>query len=421
MAPQDLWHLKKTVKGPDGKEQRARSKRYGRGKRWRVSYVDPHTGRTRNPSFRTLAEAERFENNMKADISRGKYVDPKAGQILVEDYADQWVSRLQKRPGTNYKYKSAVENHIKPVLGRLPMAQVRSGTIQDWVTDRRTATNDRDALAASTIRTIYSGVLYPMFKRAVTDQLIAANPCVDIVLPELPEGEYDLPTADQVSLLADNIDNAYRAAIHLAAGCGTRAGELFGLELDAVDFLRRVVHIRQQLVMSPTSGRPYLAPLKTRTSKRTIELPTFAGEALASHIALHPPEPVLIWDRTNPDKPRQRKARLLFLDLNGKPMCGTRWAKFWAAGVEQAGLPVGTYTTTSLRHFFATALIYAGKNVKTVQMAMGHAKPTITLETYLGYWPDDERNGTRAVIDAAFTALSGASRTQSVPNDLGRT
>lgn len=419
MAPQDLWY--KTEKLPGGGTKKVRSKRYGRGKRWRVNYTDPNTGEPKTEHFDKktgVGGAEDFENKIKAAIAESRYVDPDAGKILVSDYADKWLSRVQKRPRTRSRYRGDIENHIKPVLGTFTMAQVRSGTIQDWVTNRRTTENDRKALAASTVRGIYHCVLYPMFKRAVTDQVIPAHPCVDIALPELPEGEYDLPTVEQIGALADGIDSYYRAAIHLAAGCGPRAGEVFGLELDAVDFLRRVVHIRHQLAMT-TSGAPYLAPLKTRTSKRTIELPTLAGEVLSRHIRDHPPEPVLIWDRTNPEKPKQRKAKLLWLDPKGRPMRSSRWSEIWATAIEAAELPADTYTMTSLRHFFATALIYSGKNVKTVQMAMGHAKPTTTLETYLGYWPDDERDGTRAVLDKVFEAAAGPGRTQSVPDDLG--
>lgn len=41
-----------------------------------------------------------------------------------------------------------------------------------------------------------------------------------------------------------------------------------------------------------------------------------------------------------------------------------------------------------LRHYFATVLIFGGANVKTVQLVMGHTTPTITLNTYVGFWPD---------------------------------
>lgn len=54
-----------------------------------------------------------------------------------------------------------------------------------------------------------------------------------------------------------------------------------------------------------------------------------------------------------------------------------------------------------LRHFYATALIFGGANVKSVQTALGHSTPTITLNTYVGLWPD-AMDTTRALVDAAF-------------------
>jgi hypothetical protein len=40
--------------------------------------------------------------------------------------------------------------------------------------------------------------------------------------------------------------------------------------------------------------------------------------------------------------------------------------------------------------------------VKTVQLALGHSKPSITLDTYLGYWPEEESDRTRHLIDSAI-------------------
>jgi integrase len=55
----------------------------------------------------------------------------------------------------------------------------------------------------------------------------------------------------------------------------------------------------------------------------------------------------------------------------------------------------------SLRHYFAARLIHQGASVKRVQLALGHATPTITVNTYVGEWPDTDQE-TSAIMDAAL-------------------
>jgi integrase len=69
----------------------------------------------------------------------------------------------------------------------------------------------------------------------------------------------------------------------LAAGTGLRQGEIFGLRVQDVDFLRRELHVRQQLV-SPSKGSPVLAPVKEKTSARTIGLSAVVLDALSVHM-----------------------------------------------------------------------------------------------------------------------------------------
>jgi integrase len=54
-----------------------------------------------------------------------------------------------------------------------------------------------------------------------------------------------------------------------------------------------------------------------------------------------------------------------------------------------------------LRHYCATLLIFAGASVKTVQVALGHSSPTITLNTYVGLWPE-QIDRTRSLVDQAL-------------------
>jgi integrase len=68
--------------------------------------------------------------------------------------------------------------------------------------------------------------------------------------------------------------------------------------------------------------------------------------------------------------------------------------------VKAPGLPA-TFGYHGLRHYFATLLIHAGASVKTVQLALGHSTPMITLNTYVGEWPEAV-DRTRNLVDAAL-------------------
>ncbi|MGH3567287.1 MAG: tyrosine-type recombinase/integrase [Pseudonocardia sp.] len=83
-----------------------------------------------------------------------------------------------------------------------------------------------------------------------------------------------------------------------------------------------------------------------------------------------------------------------------RPIHRADWSHIWRPAVQAAGLPDG-YGLRDLRHYVATVLIFGGANVKSVQLAMGHTTPTITLNTYVGFWPD-AIDQTRTVVDSAF-------------------
>jgi integrase len=173
---------------------------------------------------------------------------------------------------------------------------------------------------------------------------------------------------------------------------------MLGLELDHLDFLRREIRVVQQL-RTATGRGAFLAPVKTRTSRRTSERPKVAAEALARHLDSYPIAEVPVLDATDPRKLITRGAQLLFTAA-GVPITRSVWSKAWGPAARSIGLPPGT-GFHALRHYFATLLIFAGASVKTVQVALGHSSPTITLNTYVGLWPE-QIDRTRSLVDQAL-------------------
>lgn len=394
MAIDDLWYSKKT-RGPDKKP--IKLARHGRGDRWRVRYADPNTGKPLTRSFAKKPDAELFDANVRADISRGQYLDLKAGEVTVKEYAEEWRKNQIHRENTASRVERSFRLHLYPDLGDRPMNKVRPSHAQKWVKDRL------DDLAPSSLLTVFTAVK-AMFESAV-GECIGKNPFKGAGLPEIDTTERYIPTAVEVHRLAEKIQPRWRPIPLLAAGTGLRPAELRGLEVGHVDFLRRTVSVEQQLIRSKEHG-VHIAKVKTKTSRRTVEVPQLVLDELARHIQRFPPAPIVMMDARDPRKVAQRESQLLFTSAWGNPVGdGGAWNTPWGKTVKAAELPEG-FGLHGLRHYFATSLIHAGRSVKVVQMALGHANPTITLNTYVHEWPgQDER--TRDVLEAALTIDDG--------------
>jgi integrase len=59
--------------------------------------------------------------------------------------------------------------------------------------------------------------------------------------------------------------------------------------------------------------------------------------------------------------------------------------RVWAPLLERSKV---TGTLHMLRHSYATALIQAGENAKTVQTLMGHHSVAFTMDQYADAWPE---------------------------------
>jgi integrase len=256
-------------------------------------------------------------------------------------------------------------------------------------------------LAPSTVQVKYS-YLVSIMHAAVRDRVIATSPCEGVRLPEVRRRKIEIPPVEVLDALRDALPARLRAVVDLVAGSGLRQGEVFGLEVEGLDFLRtRSVDVHQQLI-TLSKQPPYLSPPKTAESERVVPLGQVTLDAIAAHLATYPACTVTITDRIDPRKPVEREARLVFTMEDGSAVARHSWSSIWAPAANAADLPSRT-GLHALRHFYASLLIWHGESVKTVQKRLGHSSAAITLDTYAHLWPDaDDR--TRDAIQRALGA-----------------
>ena len=84
-----------------------------------------------------------------------------------------------------------------------------------------------------------------------------------------------------------------------------------------------------------------------------------------------------------------------FGNLEGS-LCHPDWITYhWKHLVETRNLP--RVTLHALRHFHASALIAAGRDVVTVSRRLGHASPTITLSVYAHLFDNTDEAAATAI------------------------
>jgi integrase len=354
--------------------------------KWRARWQEYPGGPEKSKNFDRKIDAQNFLATTMADIQRGTYVDPSAGKITFQTWAEQWREIQVWRDSTGRQVESHLRRHVYPVIGDRQIAQVKRSDIQALVKRLE------QTLAPATVENVYRHVA-AVFRAAVGDRLIPVSPCQQINLPKINAAKVTPLEVAQVDAIVETIDPRYRALVILAAGTGMRQGECFGLTVGRVDWFGNRITVDRQ--RNPeVAGANLFGPTKTEASNRTIPMPEVVKIALSEHLRQFGEGP----------------ERLIFTTATGAPMQRNRWAEIWNRQVRSIdGFPEWA-TFHDLRHFYASLLIRHGESIKVVQARLGHASATETLDTYSHLWPDSEDQTRRAIDSVLGSALTGQSR-----------
>lgn len=376
---EDRWE--KTVDG-----RRVRTDRYGQGKRWRARYLDPD-GTERGKMFARKTDAERWLASVSADVLRGTYVDPDAGKVTFADFAERWLEAQTFTETTREITELRIRLHAVPHLGDRELRAIKPSVIQAWLRKLQRE------LAPTYVRTVLTNVS-SVFNAAVDDGLIPRNPCRahSVKPPKIERRKVEPWTVERVQAVIDALPDRYRAVAVVAAGCGLRQGEAFGLRVCDVDFLRQRLCVEQQVKL--VRSKVVLdRPKGGRT--RTVPLPEWVALEIAEHLRRHPAD----------------HDELLFTTREGNPISRNHFNRHvWRPALRCAGIEPGRHNGMhALRHFYASALIDVGEQANAVAEHLGHADPGFTLRVYAHLFPSSEDRARRA-IDTLFETTNSAPR-----------
>ena len=140
--------------------------------RWQARIADGDGQLVSLGSSPTKSDAANASRLAASDQMRGERVDPRAGEITMRVYADDWLAhRSTIRPRTRELYESLLRNHIPPTLGKTTLASVSPRLIRSWHSDLVRKARPGPVTVAKTYR-----LLRTILTTAVEDGVISRKP-----------------------------------------------------------------------------------------------------------------------------------------------------------------------------------------------------------------------------------------------------
>ena len=357
--------------------------------RWEGRYTagrDPETGKAiiKNVLGKTQTEVKEklkkaIEENVGIDYGQAKaYTVGSWLEVWMENYA-----KVKLRPSTFKTSQGFLQNHIKPQIGNIPLAELSSLDLQKFYkhlleggrVDRIEAKKKPKGLAPKTVRNIHQ-MICSAYNLAMEQKLVNKSPTQGCALPKVEHKEMKTLTADQLSaFFREAKESGVYELYYLDLATGLRRGELLGLKWADVDFDRGALKI--QRAISRQNGKVVEAPLKTKNAYRTLPL---AKDTI---------------DVLNQQKKKVGSCPWVFPGPTGGPMSPDSVLHMLHRVLKRAGLPRVRFH--DLRHTFATLALQNGVDVKTVSGMLGHYSAGFTLDTYAHVTTSAQRQAAEAM------------------------
>lgn len=354
------------------------------GGKYRARYRD-ESGKEHAKHFGRKVDAQRWLDEVTASVVTGNYVDPKAGRLTFATYFAEWSLQQVWASGTLISAEQAADS---VTFAHTPMRAIRPSHVQQWVKAMSLPAKSRSTrLAPSTIRTRFNYV-HMAFRAAVEDRIIQSDPSARVSLPKVRRAEaaMTIPTPEEMARILAACSPSFRPFVAVCAFAGLRLGEAAGVRVTDVDFLRRTITVGRQVQGQTRGDVDVVAP--KHGSERVVYVPEELTTMLAEQVVRGG-----AWG----------EEQWLF-GSSGHLLNRNSAGNQWRRARERAGV-TESFTLHDCRHFFASGLIASGCDVVTVQRALGHSSPTITLSVYAHLWPNAEDRTRAAAADLMASVL----------------
>jgi integrase len=273
---------------------------------------------------------------------------------LIERFLKEHVSR--KRPHTQYHYRSVIERHIRPALGRMKVAEVawtNVDLLHSKITKAGRATQANRVVAVAS----------KMFALAIRWKLRADNPCKGIERnQEIKRKRYPSPAELErlTEALDQHLDQQAADIFRLCVLTGCRVGEAMAARWDQIKIAAGIWTKPGSTTKQKTD---HVVPLSAPAKQMLAEL-------------------------------RQRTSSDWVFPADSKLGHRVTVQKAWLAICKAA--KIKGLRIHDLRHGFASQLVSSGASLPLIGSLLGHSNP-ITTHRYAHLYDDPQREAVERV------------------------
>lgn len=335
--------------------------------------------------FKTLPEARNWLEDMRYNNRHGLI---QSGETTsLSEWFSYYMDNLCSDLATNTKnlYTAAYYRYINEEIGDMKLSQIKQMHCQRIVNKLLQNSIEK---APQTVRSVLNKVL----SSAVNNQLINSNPAEYLELPrnKTTKDTSNYLTTQELAVFYSTIKGNFLSDHwSFVLETGLRCGELLALTWRDVDWDKRLLYVRKSLNCPCHSRMPDLGAPKSASGYRVIPLTSKAYQILLAQKerknkrkeGTFPDGALTFEDPKTGISESITPSDLIFLGKNGLPVPANRYNYALSVVCKKAGIK--KISIHSLRHTYATNANNRGVPIKQLQMLLGHATSSITMDFYI--------------------------------------
>lgn len=286
--------------------------------------------------------------------------------MTLREYIIFWqetYDKSQSRPTTYAAHHYVFKNHILPGLGDIPLSELTSEMVEDFLEERRRFGNHRpgsSGLGEETMRHIHR-LLQQCIDQAIRDGLLTENPAKAFRYRKSTTVKANIMTPLEMEDYLDAAERlSYLPMFMLALTTGLRQSELIALKWSDLDIESRTLTIAENRAVV----RRELVEYGSQT--RSIRLTPEVVDLLIMEHSKHPSSPLMFMHPATQRPYSPQMVRRMHDEI-----------------IKEAGIDHIRYV--DLRHTCAILALKNGMDTKELAQMLGHYRPTITRQNYEPY------------------------------------